>query len=284
MNSKFKKKFFYLIFSIFKKLLKGPFVLDFGKFKLNAYPQRYDYTRFMLTRVDVPDALERKIIKNNLLNKKNIFIDCGANAGFYSIDIAKSVTNCNVYAFEPSIKERYFLKENIKLNKIKNIEVLDFAVGNRVGEVYFNDTRSSLKPNSSGSGYITNNAPEIKKNYPVKITTLDDFFKNKLDFKNTSIFIKIDLEGLDLEAIEGSKELLINYDCSVVFEFSKMIIKNHKPSLKIIDFLLEKNFKLSDMHGLNLSLKDLLKRIEDLDDDHDTCGNYFLSKKKLLFN
>ena len=38
------------------------------------------------------------------------------------------------------------------------------------------------------------------------------------------------------------------------------------------------------MYGLNLNLEDLLKRIENLDDDHETCGNYFLSKKKLLFN
>ena len=284
MNSKFKKKIFYLIFSLFKKFLKGPFILNFGEFKLNAYPQRYDYTRYMLTRVEIPDPLERKIIKNNLLNEKNIFIDCGANAGFYAIDIAKSVNNCSVYAFEPSSKERFFLNENIKLNKITNIDVIDLAVGNKQGEVYFNDTRSNFGSNCSGGGYITNNKPETKENYIVQITTLDNFFKDKLNFENTSVFIKIDLEGLDLEAIEGSKELLTNYDCSVVFEFSKMIIKNCKPSLEILDFLFNKNFILSDMYGMNLSLKDLLKRIDDLDDDHDTCGNYFLSKKKLLFN
>jgi len=284
LNNKFKKKVFYLIYSLFQKILKGPFVLNFGDFKLNAYPQRYDYSRSMLTRVEAPDPLERQIIKRNLLNQKNIFIDCGANAGFYAIDIAKSVTNCKVYAFEPSKKERFFLRENIKLNKITNIDVIDFAVGNKQGEVYFNDTRSDFGSNFKGGGYITNNKPETIENYAVQITTLDNFFINKLNFENTSIFIKIDLEGLDLEAIEGSKELLTNYDCSVVFEFSKMIIKNHKPSLKIIDFLLEKNFKLLDMYGTNLSLQDLLKRIDDLDDDHDTCGNYFLSKKKLLFS
>ena len=108
-----------------KFFLKGPFNLNFGNFNFYAYPQKADYTKFMLTRVELPDPRERKIIKQNLNGEQNLFIDCGANAGFYSLDIWSSVNNCKIYAFEPSVKERYFLNENLKLNKAEEIKVIE---------------------------------------------------------------------------------------------------------------------------------------------------------------
>ena len=37
LNNKFKKKFFYLIYCIFKYFIKGPFVLNFRDFKFYSY-------------------------------------------------------------------------------------------------------------------------------------------------------------------------------------------------------------------------------------------------------
>jgi len=284
LDSKVKKKIFYLFFSIFKFFLKGPFVMNFGNFKIYSYPAKGDYTRFMLTRVSVPDPRERNIITQNLKNKKNIFIDCGANAGFYSLDIASKVDNVIVYAYEPSKKERFFLKNNIDLNQIKNIEILEYAVGDHEEEVIFNDTRDGKINNSSGGGFITKKTPETENNYKVKMVTLDNYFKdNNFDF-DTSIFIKIDLEGYDFKAINGAKNTILKHDCVVIFEFSKMIMKQKDYTIKDIDYFLEKGFKLYNIYGIEMSSKDLENEIYKLDDDHDTCGNIILSKKKLDFS
>ena len=284
LNTKFKKKLFYILFSIIKIFLKGPFILNFGNFKIFTYPSKSDYTRYMLTRVSVPDPQERNIIIQNLKNKKNIFIDCGANAGFYSLDVATKVKNVIVYAFEPSKKERVFLKNNLDLNNITNTEIIDFAVGDENNIAIFNDTRDDKINNSSGGGFITSKIAQTKNNYQVKIITLDTFFKNK-DFKTeTSIFIKIDLEGYDFKAINGAKNIILNYDCTVVFEFSKMIMQQKDYSIKDIEFFLQRGFKLHDINGNQISANDLETKIYKLDDEHDTCGNIILSKKKLNFS
>ena len=284
LDRKIKKKMFYIFFSLCKIFLKGPFILNFGNFKIYTYPAKSDYTRFLLTRVSVPDPRERNIIIQNLINKKNVFIDCGANAGFYSLDIATKVENVITYAFEPSKQERIFLKNNINLNKITNIEIIEFAVGDKDDEVIFNDTRDEKINNSSGGGFVTSEIPESKNNYKVKIVTLDQYFKDLNFQNNTSIFIKIDLEGYDFKAIRGAKNIILNYDCTVIFEFSKMIMSQKDYSISDIDFFLKRGFKLYDMYGNKISSKDLEAKIDQLDDDHDTCGNIILSKKNLDFN
>ena len=258
--------------------------MNFGNFKIFSYPTKGDYTRFMLTRVSLPDPRERNIIIQNLKNRNNIFIDCGANAGFYSLDVATKVDNVSVYAFEPSKKERILLKNNLNLNNITNIEIIKFAVGDKDDVAIFNDTRDEKINNSSGGGFVTTEIAETENNYRVKIVTLDYFFKDKNFLDDTSIFIKIDLEGYDFKAINGAKNIILNNDCSVIFEFSKMIMSQKDYSIKDIDFFLQRGFKLYDMYGNQMSSKDLEAKIYELDDDHDTCGNIILSKKKLDFN
>tara|TARA_B100001057_G_scaffold276038_1_gene276309 strand:+ start:1847 stop:2755 length:909 start_codon:yes stop_codon:yes gene_type:complete len=284
LNNKFKKKFFYIIFSIFKPFLKGPFIINFGNFKIFSYPAKGDYTRYMLTRASLPDPRERNIIIQNLKSKKNIFIDCGANVGFYSLDVATKVDNVSIYAFEPSKKERIFLKNNLDLNKINNTKIIELALGDKDGVAIFNDTRDNKLYNSSGGGFITSQVAVSKNNYKVKIVTLDNFFKDKNFSDKSSIFIKTDLEGYDIKAINGAKNLLLKYDCSVIFEFSKMIMKQSDYSIKDFDIFLNNGFKLFDMYGKKISCNDLETKIKGLDEDHDTCGNFILSKKNLNFS
>jgi len=279
IDTKFKKKLFYIFFSFLKFFLKGPFVMNFENFKIYAYPKKGDYTRFMLTRVSVPDSGERNIIVRNLNNNKNIFIDCGANAGFYSLDVATKVENVTVYAFEPSEKEKVFLKNNIDLNEIKNINIIDKAVGDKNDKAIFNNFN-----NSSGGGFVTPYVSETNNGYQVDVVTLDSFFNNQFSNDNTSIFIKIDLEGYDIKAINGAKEILLNYDCAVIFEFSKLTMKQKDYSVEDIQFFIDRGFKLYDVYGIELNCRDLETKIFQLDEDHETCGNFILSKKKLNFD
>jgi len=258
--------------------------MNFKNFKIFAYPTKGDYTRYILTRVEVPDPRERNLITQNLNNEKNIFIDCGANAGFYSLDVSTKVNNVYVFAFEPSKEERIFLKKNLNLNNLTNIEIVELAVGKENGTAIFNDTRDLSYNNSSGGGFITTEKPKSNNNYEVKVVNLDSFFESKKLSIDTSIFIKIDLEGYDLKAINGAKNLMLNYDCTVIFEFSKMIMNQSDYNIKDIDYFLNRGFVLYDMYGQTITSKELEKKIYELDQDHDTCGNFILSKKKLNFN
>ena len=42
-------------------MLTGPFIIDFKKFKFFSYPQKEDYSRFLLTRGTMPDEGEIKV-------------------------------------------------------------------------------------------------------------------------------------------------------------------------------------------------------------------------------
>ena len=64
LNTKIKKKIFYLVFCILKFFLKGPFILNFEKFKYYAYPQKKNYSRSLLTKINLHDEGEI-----NFLNK-----------------------------------------------------------------------------------------------------------------------------------------------------------------------------------------------------------------------
>lgn len=61
-------------------------------------------------------------------------------------------------------------------------------------------------------------------------------------------------------------------------------MKQKDYTIKDIDYFLEKGFKLYNIYGIEMSSKDLENEIYKLDDDHDTCGNIILSKKKLDFS
>ena len=248
LDKNIKKNYFIYFFNL-QIIFKGTIILNFGNFKIYTYPAKSDYTRFLLTRASLPDPRERNIIIQNLKNKNNIFIDCGANAGFYSLDVATKVENVTTYAFEPSKKEKVFLQNNLDLNKIINVEIVDLAVGDKDDIVIFNDTRDDKINNSSGGGFVTTDSAKTENNYKVKIITLDNFFKNKNFDKETSIFIKIELEGYDLKAINGAKNIILNYDCTVIFEFSKMVMNQRDYSINDIDFFLKKGFKLYDIYG-----------------------------------
>ena len=69
-----------------------------------------------------------------------------------------------------------------------------------------------------------------------------------------------------------------------IFEFSKLTMQQKDYSIEDIQFFIDRGFKLYDMYGVELNCKDLETKIFQLDEDHETCGNYILSKKKLNFS
>ena len=53
---------------------------------------------------------------------------------------------------------------------------------------------------------------------------------------------------------------------------------------KFNNFIKQYSLKIYDIYGNDLSLTDLEQKIQQLDDAHDTCGNYILTKKNLNFS
>ena len=73
---------------------------------------------------------------NSNLNRGGIFVDAGANIGFYTAYASRAIgpSGC-VIAFEPHPLTSSVLAENITLNELVNVTIVRAALGNRVGEL-----------------------------------------------------------------------------------------------------------------------------------------------------
>lgn len=136
------------------------------------------------------------------LDKGDIFVDVGANLGFYS-KIAKDL-NATVIAFEPEPNHLRFLKRNSGLyDRLYGVAVAD-KPGQRVFYIAGDDNpgASSLV---KGSKVLKGGIYRSKVN--VDVQTLDDLLIGSYDIDKIKL-IKIDVEGSEEQVIRGMRELL----------------------------------------------------------------------------
>jgi FkbM family methyltransferase len=125
-----------------------------------------------------------------------LFIDAGANAGFYSIAVRAKSANCKVLAFECNPDVRQIFLNNIQLNSISGIEVRSEALAESAGEAEFYVPRFT----GSGGGSLRDlHIDEGKaKTFRVSLLELDSLHLQSVDL------MKIDVEGAELGVIKGS--------------------------------------------------------------------------------
>jgi FkbM family methyltransferase len=135
----------------------------------------------------------------HFLDEKDIFVDVGANVGFYSIILAKS-KNVNSIAFEPIPSTYFKLEKNIKINSLSNnVFTKNIAVGSSIGKLKMSsdlDTVNHVRLTESDS-----NADII-----VEVCDLDTIFSSG-EFPS---LVKIDVEGFETEVIGGMKNFLLS--------------------------------------------------------------------------
>jgi|LakMenEpi03Aug12_release.lakeMendotaPanAssembly.Ray.scaffolds.fasta_scaffold171457_3 FkbM family methyltransferase len=268
-----KRKLYKLFFFIFKNFIKGPFIINFQYYKFYSYPQKKSLSRWMLKNLKPWDLNTVNLINNLLGNDNSLFIDCGANYGAYSIPISKKKPNTTIICFDPSKSALSELKNNIQLNKSKNIKYYDYGISDKISKAFFSDNISNF--NNSGE-YSFN---RLKFSYKVNTITLDNFLENFNIKIYKKIVIKLDVEGYEFKALVGMKNLLLNNDVIIFFEFSRMLLRkktfNFKKLKKFMDFyklyLLDLNFNL-------INIKDILYKFSKLEKKKNTIGDYILVK------
>ncbi len=130
----------------------------------------------------------------------DVIIDAGANYGYLAIYYAKRTgANGKVFAFEPDGANIRAMNENIVLNnEVKNVDVVTDLIWNKNEEVEFYEAGTV----GSSVHYKPDETKIVKK----KAITIDSFVQQKgltkLDF------IKMDIEGAEIEALEGAVDTL----------------------------------------------------------------------------
>jgi FkbM family methyltransferase len=138
--------------------------------------------------------LDKQRIIDRLIKPGMTAYDVGSQSGFYTLLLSRLVgTTGQVVSFEPCPYEARYLLDHLRINAIKNVRVIQAAVGAARGLRAFTVDRG-----------ITQNCLTETNTSPLTVTVLD---LDSLDEAPPDL-IKMDIEGGESEALKGASRIL----------------------------------------------------------------------------
>jgi FkbM family methyltransferase len=136
-------------------------------------------------------------LKNQLNDVKNV-IDIGSNIGNHVLFYLSEMNVDKVICFEPNNYSCQLLTENLAINKFTHRTVIEnVALGEKQGVGF----ETGFTTSNTGMNKITH-VKSSECNNGVVIRRLDDYNFENIDF------IKIDVEGFELEVLNGAQETI----------------------------------------------------------------------------
>lgn len=179
---------------------------------------------------DVQLILELLKLRHESYGDGVVALDCGANIGVHTIEWANLMTAWGeVHAFEAQEKIFYALAGNIILNNCLNASAKHLALGSSNGKITIPEP-DYLKPASFGSfeikksennEFIGQTIDYANANKEIDLITLDSLDLTRVDL------IKIDVEGMEEEVLNGAIKLISTHKPIIFIE----VIKSNKQDL-----------------------------------------------------
>ena len=190
--------------------LNDPKLYDIGySHKVALRPFTHTSIRWKKQRLEPGiSKLVSKIAKElDNLNDQGCFFDVGANVGLYSWEVRKVSPHRKIMAFEPDPENIKLLEKTLNGANFQNVEICKCALSNQLAEIsFFQDTLTSATGCVAGKDkpwieqYLNSCANEIR----VKTETLDSVVIPD----RTPSLIKIDVEGHEIEVLQGGRNTL----------------------------------------------------------------------------
>ena len=158
-----------------------------------------------------------------VVRENDVVFDVGANIGAFSVPLSKIVgPRGTLVCFEPLRHLSQILSANLALNELTNAHVQNVAVGRETGKVPIPLLNYEEMGNYGAYSLLEQQDWTQVRHETVPQVTLDDF----LPFVGNVCprLIKIDVEGMELDVLEGAATLL--QICSPVLHVENNCVKD----------------------------------------------------------
>ncbi len=193
-----------------------PFTYQRHGFRRSCFPDLEDDAYHYLT--DGDDNLELDVLRA-WLRPGDLFVDCGANVGTYSLSLAQHISDSGLVvaidASEALIKQ---IEKGASLLLLDNLRGVCAALGDSDGTATFHIARSGtttsqslLAPDGFGSDYEAVTVPAKR------IATI----LSEVNYERAPAAIKLDVEGAEVAALDGAPPELFGSSATLwIVEFN----------------------------------------------------------------
>jgi len=226
-------------------------IVNVNGYKLHVIPDDPGISsELRIFNVHEPITTEKTL---EVLKEGMVCLDIGSNIGYYTLLESKAVGNSGkVIAVEPSPRNFDFLKNNLKLEKVTNVEAYNLAIGDKDGEVKFAiSDRSNLGYVISDDQDLIERTSEKVSKKPKMTRTLmvikvpmkkiDSFLEEKklerLDF------VRMDIEGFEIKLFEGFWNTITKFKPIIQMEFHNYLF-DKEIKIRFFQKLKEKGYEI----------------------------------------
>ena len=227
---------------------RGQWQLKLFKTRLGNYylptnvPTDIIIKEMMAGRVFESEIVE---VAKKYIKKGTAVLDVGANFGQMTLLFSDLVGKRGVvFSFEADDFVFEVLKKNIAANRRGNIAPICKAVYNACGHTMFYPVPDFQRFGSFGSYGLDPNATHGRK---VETITIDS-----LNIQQPISFMKVDIQGSDLFALQGSTETIRKHQMPIIFEFEAQFQEEFKTSLDdYLRFIETIDYEIKQILGIN---------------------------------
>ena len=173
------------------------------------------YDKFNLTDGAFIDALQ-------MIGQGQTVFDCGAHHGVSALLYSKMVgPSGSVMAFEPYPMNIKIAELNARLNNRKNINFANLALSSEIGQAQVSLLEQCI---------VLENK-DADDTVSVDLAPLDQFAHLRPDF------IKIDVEGAEIDALQGAREILGQKPALYIEIHANFLPRFNKSPMQVFDFI-----------------------------------------------
>lgn len=136
------------------------------------------------------------------LKANDLFFDIGANVGVYTV-LASKIKNAKTVSIEPLPNTFDKLLDNIKINRLDNVEAMNIGLANQKSKLFFTTDKDTMNRIAT---------EKDKNTKEVEVDTLDSLALKHGYPK----LIKMDVEGYETMVLNGAKKTLLSDELEAI--------------------------------------------------------------------